>query len=85
MVTSKGSRAGAGSTARASLSEEDIHGIIVTEAVKAIMKITPEFFRLVNTAMIELFDDRCVVLSKVVVTTATATVATIGARGERVS
>ena len=76
-MTIEGSWLGVGSTGRASLGEEEIRGIIVVEAAKAVREATLELFGMAKAAMITLFDDRYDAPSEVVV------FAVIGARGAK--
>ena len=84
MGTIKGSGLGTHSSGRVGLSEEEIRGFIAAEAAEEIREATPELFRMVKAALIELFDDRYAALSEVVVVVVTiVAIATIRARGER--
>ena len=58
MAAIEGSRLGASDTRRAGLSEEEIRGIITIKVDEAIRGFTLELFELINTTMIEVFDDR---------------------------
>ena len=79
MVFTRGSGFGAGGSgdgepARLIVLDDKIRELIVVEVVAAARGAIPKMFGSMKNAMLELFDKRYVVVTKVVVVTATATV-----------
>lgn len=81
MVTTRRSGSGSDGPVRRGLDKDEIRLLITTQVTFAVRQVILKVFRYIKTTMIEIFDERYVVVTEVVSAACIASITAIGLHG----